>query len=371
MGNIKPRQTKHWLALLVTLFVIVLIAHLAIITSTKGRFSAQKSTPTAAFTTRIVELPVVAPMVQEAPAAVTVQKLPSKVVRPKPVRVPVPADTARSAPVWLPEPIEPTVVTLAPPTEQLLPAPVDIGEPAPEAAQAAPMQATTETTLPPPAFTALGSGRHTYKALFTQNANITQGKAEVLWQQDGEKYALSLTASWLMFEAIAWKSAGLMAPQGLQPERFSDKRFRRSEVAAHFDRNQGKIIFSTNTPEAQLEPTAQDRISIIWQLAGLLAAEPTRYPPGTTLSAQAVDATEAQTWLFTVNEPETLNLDNGAQIALRLTRNPRREFDRKVELWFAPELGYLPVRFRQTHENGNAEDLLWQSTQALPKALSR
>lgn len=371
MANSKPLQTKHWLALLAMLFVIVLIAHLAIITSAKGRFGTEKSIQTEAFTTRMVELPVVVPIVQEAPAAVTVQKLPPKVVKPRPVRVPMPAETSKFAPARLPEPIEPTVVTLAPTTEQLLPTPVDIGEPAPEAVQAAPMQATTETRLPPPAFTALGSGRHTYKALFTQNANTTQGQAEVLWQQDGEKYALSLTASWLMFEAIAWKSAGLMSPQGLQPDRFSDKRFRRSEVAAHFNRNQGKIIFSTNTPEAQLESTAQDRISIIWQLAGLLAAEPARYPPGTTLSVQAVDATEAQTWLFTVNEPETLNLDNGAQIALRLTRNPRREFDRKVELWFAPALGYLPVRFRQTHANGNAEDLLWQSTQALPKASSR
>lgn len=321
--------------------------------------------------TRMVELPVVVPIVQEAPSAVTPQKQPPKVVRPRPVRVPEPANTPRSAPAGLIEPIEPTAISPSLPPEQLPQSPIDTVEPKPEPAQAAPMQATTETTLPPPAFTALGSGRHTYKALFTQNANITQGQAEVLWQQDGEKYALSLTASWLMFEAIAWKSAGLMSPQGLQPERFSDKRFRRSEVAAHFDRNQGKIIFSTNAPEAQLEPTAQDRISIIWQLAGLLAAEPARYPPGTTLSVQAVDATEAQTWLFTVNEPETLNLDNGAQTALRLTRNPRREFDRKVELWFAPALGYLPVRFRQTHANGNAEDLLWQSTQALPKALSR
>ncbi len=365
MANIKTRQTKHWLALLAILFVIVLIAHLTIITSAKGRFGTQKSTQTEVFTTRMVELPVVVPMLQKAPAVAIAQKLPPKVVRPRP------ADAPRSAPVSLSEPIEPTVVSTALPPEQLPPSSVDIVEPRPEPAQTAPMQAITETALPPPAFTALGSGRHTYKALFTQNANITQGKAEVLWQQDGEKYALSLTASWLLFEAIAWKSAGLMSPQGLQPERFSDKRFRRSEVAAHFDRNQSKIIFSTNTPEAQLEPTAQDRISIIWQLAGLLAAEPARYPPGTTLSVQAVDATEAQTWLFTVNEPETLNLDNGAQIALRLTRNPRREFDRKVELWFAPALDYLPVRFRQTHANGNAEDLIWQSTQALPTALSR
>jgi Protein of unknown function (DUF3108) len=106
-------------------------------------------------------------------------------------------------------------------------------------------------------------------------------------------------------------------------------------------------------------------MSIMWQLAGLIAAEPARYPPGTTISIQTADDSEAQNWVFTVNEPETLKLENGSQVALRLTRNPRREFDRKIELWFAPAMGYLPVRFRQTQTSGDYDDMVWQSTQEL------
>jgi hypothetical protein len=205
--------------------------------------------------------------------------------------------------------------------------------------------------------------------IFTKSGNSNQGNAEMRWQQDGEKYALSLTASMLFIDVFAWKSHGLLSPLGLQPERFSNKRYRKSEVAAHFDRTSGKITFSANTPDALLQDTAQDRVSIFWQLAGMLVADPARYPPGKTISLQTVSATDAEPWLFTVNEPETLNLPTGSQIALRLTRNPRREFDQKVELWFATSMNYLPVRFRFTETSGDYIDALWQSVQPLPAVL--
>ena len=47
----------------------------------------------------------------------------------------------------------------------------------------------------------------------------------------------------------------------------------------------------------------------------------------------------------------------GAQMpTLKLTRKPRKEFDQKVEIWFAPSLGYLPVRNRITQPNGDFID---------------
>jgi len=41
---------------------------------------------------------------------------------------------------------------------------------------------------------------------------------------------------------------------------------------------------------------------------------------------------------------------------LKLARQPRREFDQKIELWYAPALGYLPVRTRITQNNGDYID---------------
>lgn len=186
------------------------------------------------------------------------------------------------------------------------------------------------------------------------------------WQHDGDSYAVDLLAKWSFLTLFEQKSVGRLSPQGLQPTRFSDKRFRKSELAAHFDTAQGKITFSANTPDATLQPGAQDRVSVILQLAGWLAGDPARYPAHSTLSLQTVSARDAEQWLFTVNEPETLHLSTGQQVALRLTRNPRREFDQKIELWFAPALNYLLVRFRFTEANGDFVDAQLQSSATRP-----
>jgi hypothetical protein len=218
---------------------------------------------------------------------------------------------------------------------------------------------------PAPAFATPLAAKYTYSVIFTKNANSNRGSAELNWQHDGANYMLSLTASYFAIPVFIQNSVGQLASQGLLPTRFSDKRFRKSEVAAHFNHQLGKITFSANTPDAVLLAGVQDRVSVILQLAGLLAADPAKYPPGATLNLQTVSATEAEPWLFTVNEPETLNLPAGPQIALRITRNPRREFDQKVELWFAPGLNHAPVRFRFTETNGDYVDAQLQTTQYL------
>jgi Protein of unknown function (DUF3108) len=359
MHNAKPLRTKHWITGVVLLVAIVLIVHFAIITAAMGQFSIKNQVQTSAFTIRMVDLPVVLPAVQKPSEPVVPAKTVKTQMAPKTAPKSAAETAPKSDPVVLPLPAEKTVAVVA---ESLSPPPpFETIAQSTEHAQATPAP-TAAAELPPPAFTALAPGQHTYKALFTTKGNTNQGQAVIQWQQDGEKYALGLSASVLMLDALTWKSTGLMSPQGLLPDRFSDKRFRKSEVAAHFDRIQNKIIFSANTPEALLQAGAQDRISAFWQLAGLLLADPARYPTGATISLQMVDATEAETWVFSVNEPETLNLESGSQLALRLTRNPRKEFDRKVELWFAPALGYLPVRMRQTQTNGDYFDFVWQNS---------
>lgn len=380
MSTSNPVNTKHWPALLAMLFVIVLIAHLAIITSASGQFSIQKSNQSNTFTTRMIELPTLAPVIQKNPEVVTAPK-PVK-SKAKPVAQEVAPETNR---VLSPNSAQTPVTPLA---EQ-----VTTTQPAPEQSSASPngtkaaseatgsatsttqeltaTAAASEAGLPPPAFTAQNSGQHTYKVIFTKNGNSNQGKANIQWQQDGEKYALSMSASMLFVEVFAWKSIGLLSSSGLLPERFSDKRYRKSEVAAHFDRALNKITFSANTPDAVLLAGVQDRISVIWQIAGLLSADPKRYLPGNTFNLQTVSATDAEPWLFTVNEPETLNLENGSQIAQRLTRNPRREFDQKIELWFVPAMNYLPARFRFTETNGDYVDVVWQSVDNLPNTVTR
>ncbi|WP_394757647.1 DUF3108 domain-containing protein [Rhodoferax sp.] len=184
--------------------------------------------------------------------------------------------------------------------------------------------------------------------------------AELLWQQTGEQYEAQLEIS-AFGQTRVQTSRGQITPQGLAPLRFSDKF--RSEVAAHFNRAQGKVTFSANTPDVALLAGAQDRLSVLVQLAAMLASAPQRYPQASTITIQTIGPRAADSWRFTVGEPETLALPGGQQATLKLVRNPREAFDQKVELWLAPALGYLPARIRITEANGDFVDQQWLASE--------
>jgi hypothetical protein len=98
------------------------------------------------------------------------------------------------------------------------------------------------------------------------------------------------------------------------------------------------------------------------QLGALIAGEPKKFPAGTSISIQTASAREAEPWVFTVEGAEPLALPGGTLDTLKLTRNPRKEFDQKVELWLAPGMDYVPVRLRLTQPNGDWVDQQWSST---------
>ena len=50
-------------------------------------------------------------------------------------------------------------------------------------------------------------------------------------------------------------------------------------------------------------------------------------------------------------------------MAFKLSRAPRREFDTRVELWYAPSMNYLPVRIRVTQANGDFVDQELRATE--------
>jgi len=184
---------------------------------------------------------------------------------------------------------------------------------------------------------------------------------ELAWLHDGASYEARLQLSAFLVGSRVLTSTGTLTTTGLAPKRYGDKF--RSETAAHFERDRGRVVFSANTPEAVLLPGAQDQLSVFLQLAAMLAAEPQRYPPGSTISMQTVGTRIAEPWTFTVDAAETLALPGGEQQSLRLTRLPRREYDQKVEIWLAPALAYLPARIRITQSNGDFIDQQWRSTE--------
>ncbi|MEJ6021547.1 DUF3108 domain-containing protein [Ramlibacter sp. PS4R-6] len=230
--------------------------------------------------------------------------------------------------------------------------------PAPEPPAAA---ATRESGASPALrFRMPPSARFNYDLSARQKGFPLSGSGRLDWRNDGHEYEARLTLSAPLLPTRVQHSTGLVTAQGLAPVRFSNKV--RSEEAVHFDRERGKVVFSTNKPEAVLEPGVQDRLSIILQLGAMLAGEPSRYPAGSHITVQVASTQVAEPWTFTVQGSETLALPGGRVQAVRLTREPRKEYDVKVELWLAPGAAYAPVRLRLTQPNGDWVDQQWSST---------
>jgi hypothetical protein len=184
---------------------------------------------------------------------------------------------------------------------------------------------------------------------------------ELRWAQDGKTYDARMEISHFLLGSRVQTSTGQLTGHGLEPTRFGDKV--RSEVAAHFDYEKNKVTFSANTPDAPLLSGAQDQLSVFMQLAAMFGADPRGFPQGSTLPFQAVGPRSAESWVFTVGATETLQMPGGDVAAMRLWRDPSGEYDPKVEVWLAAEVGFLPVRIRLTQPNGDFVDQQWRETQ--------
>ena len=250
-----------------------------------------------------------------------------------------------SAPASASAPVEPTIAPADPKASAALPAPPPARE------------ATPDTRL----YAVPASTRLKFDATGMRGKLRYHANGELAWLHDGNNYEARLQLSAFLVGARVLTSTGALTPAGLAPKRYGDKY--RSETAAHFERDRGRVVFSANTPEAMLLPGAQDQLSVFVQLAAMLAGEPQRYPPGSTISMQTVGTRIAEPWTFTIDAAETLALPGGEQQALRLTRLPRREYDQKVEIWLAPALAYLPARIRITQSNGDFIDQQWRGTE--------
>lgn len=323
-----PGKLLLWLA------AVVLLVHLALLQGVSLQMGDDGTHITRPFITRTLPPPPI-----RAPAQ---RKPPAPKASPPPPPPPLLTDTPAQA-----EPPAPESVAAPPPTPT-----------APEPVVPPQEEKTAPVVVP-------GSLRLKYDIKGEVRSLHYFADGELLWLHDGKTYDARLEVGAFLLGSRVQTSTGRITSEGLAPRRFGDKV--RSEVAAHFERDKGKIIFSANTPEAELQPNAQDQLSIFIQLASLIAADPARYPKGASFEMQAVGAREAEVWRFVVEGEELLQLPVGEQRALKLTKLPEKASDLSVTLWLAPALGYLPARIRLTQNNGDFIDQQLSSS-ALPEA---
>jgi hypothetical protein len=190
-----------------------------------------------------------------------------------------------------------------------------------------------------------------------------QASGELRWQRNDSAYAMSLTVKAFLLGSRHWRSVGQINATGLAPSRFSDSW--RSERAAHFDRPNQRIVFSSNAPTAPLQPGAQDQVSLYVQLAAAMVQSGQRMTPGTRLQIQTATVRDALPWLLTMEKLETLQIDGQSVQSVKWVCQPRNLFDAQVEFWVSAAHDWLPARIRITQASGSFIDLQLTGREAL------
>ncbi|PRF23032.1 DUF3108 domain-containing protein [Burkholderia multivorans] len=187
------------------------------------------------------------------------------------------------------------------------------------------------------------------------------------WRTDGRTYDLSVSMPVPFIGPFDYRSEGRIDAFGLAPDRYVEKRGRRPEDIAVFNREQHQVVFTRTPNNAPLPDGVQDRFSMLIQLSSLVRGNPSAYKPGVTQQFFVIDNNSGENWPIAVIGDESVQTQGGIVQARHFMRLPRRDGDtRRIDMWLAPSVGWLPVRLVQTEPNGAQIELLWHGPLAPP-----
>lgn len=369
-ADTRPRHAlpRHWLRVGVALVVVLVLHALAALWLARSRDAFTPPAP--------AEIPVQIELLKPRPIERQPAPKPAEQPAEHPAE-PAPAKPAPAAPKPAPKPApspEP-VLTSTQTAEQ--------GEPPPAAASAASGAAGASGThaasasdagsaaTPGPAthgvkFAAPPPGDLQYDTFYNGMQNMI---GTIHWRTDGHTYDLSVSMPVPFVGPFTYRSEGRIDAFGVAPDRYVEKRGKRPEDIAIFNREIRQVVFTRTPNNAPLPDGVQDRFSMLMQLSGLVRGNPSAYQPGVTQQFFVIDNNSGETWPITVIGDEDVQTQTGIVRARHFMRLPRRDGDtRRIDMWLAPSLGWLPARLVQSEPNGSQIELLWHGRLAPPGA---
>ncbi|NRF88459.1 DUF3108 domain-containing protein, partial [Burkholderia gladioli] len=207
-------------------------------------------------------------------------------------------------------------------------------------------------------FIAPPSGDLRYGAYFNGNLN---GTATIHWTTEGDRYRLLIEIPVPFVGPFVYESLGRIDAYGIAPDRYTEQRGRKPADIAIFNRQTKQVVFTRTPNSLPLTDGMQDRFSLLMQLSGLVHGAPDVYRPGVAREFRIIDNNSGETWPIVTIGDETIRTATRSLETRHFRRLPRREGDtRRIDIWLAPSLDWLPVRLVQTEPNGSEIELLWQ-----------
>ncbi|MFM0285337.1 DUF3108 domain-containing protein [Paraburkholderia megapolitana] len=187
------------------------------------------------------------------------------------------------------------------------------------------------------------------------------------WTSDSQHYEIVVSMPVPFVGPFTYSSHGRVDAFGLAPDQYIEKRGRRPEDVTIFNRTDKQIAFTRTPTTLALPDGAQDRFSMVMQLASLVRGDPDAYKPGVTRQFYVADNNSGEIWPIETIGDETVRTAQGfvgARHFMRLSRHAGDE--RRIDVWLAPSLGWLPVRLVQTEPNGTQIELVWRGKLGAP-----
>jgi hypothetical protein len=203
--------------------------------------------------------------------------------------------------------------------------------------------------------------------------NPSYGSSTISWQNRGNKYQVTGEADVLFFSLLKFTSEGVFDSYGIAPVLYSEKRIRRSETATHFNRDErNNISFSASTLSYPIKGGEQDTSSVVWQLAAIGRGDRDKFVPGAQIDLFVAGTRDADIWSILVTGQEEVEIDHNKMQTWHVVRIPRTgSYDRKIDIWLAPQDQWYPVKIRQTEKSGDYYEMTMTSMRTLTDQVAR
>jgi len=191
------------------------------------------------------------------------------------------------------------------------------------------------------------------------------GRAEVEWIRKGDRYQVNVDLSagpeFAPLFARRMTSEGNLGAGGLAPDRYDEETQvlmrERRRVSVLFEVDAVTLADGQKRAHAQ---GVQDSASQFIQFTWLFGTQPERLRIGNKFDVPLALPRSMSLWTYEVVAEETLQTPFGplATFHLKPRREARKSGEWLVDMWFAPELRFLPVRIRIEQEAGSFVDLV-------------
>jgi len=360
-------------ALFAALVAVVAALHLLLTSQIASRLAADQADAASAMPARI-EVAYVRTLEPEAPKIAAVAAPPAT-ARPKRPASRAPRRVAAAASAAQAEPAPDSVAQAAsePPPETVARSAFEPG-PADSSAAAASEPATALAMADAPEAAASGAASDAFvwpsatRVSYILNGSYrgpVDGRAEVEWIRVGERYQVNVSLfagpEYAPIFSRRMTSEGSIAEGGLVPDRYDED----TQVAFR-DRRRVTIAFSpdsvflANGQTRERMAGVQDTASQFIQFTWLFGSKPELLRVGNTFVFPLALPRSLKSWTYDVSSEETLYTPFGALPVFHLKPRiaVRGNNELTVEMWFAPELRYLPVRIRIEQDATNFIDLV-------------